>query len=138
MILPDTNRYLMALVVGANIKIKPFNITYPHLLLKLKIVLFQVFLLCIDIVRTPASGTGNMAARSIVSITFIIIYLLIFFGSYFWQCFKGISPIQVGFLCLNCAICSQHFFIQYWLNGPNNFSFLICNKETALDATSSV
>jgi hypothetical protein len=39
-----------------------------------------------------------MAARSIVSITFIIIYLLIFFGSYFWQCFKGISPIQVGFL----------------------------------------
>jgi hypothetical protein len=98
MILPDTNRNLMALVVGANIKIKPFNITYPHLLIKLKIVLFQVFLLCIDIVRTPASGTGNMAARSIVSITFIIIYLLIFFGSYFWQCFKGISPIQVGFL----------------------------------------
>jgi hypothetical protein len=90
----------MALVVDANIKIKPSNITYPHLLLKLKKnVLFQVFLLCIDIVRTPASGTGNMAARSIVSITFIIVYLLIFFGSYFWQCFKGISPIQVGYLC---------------------------------------
>ena len=60
------------------------------------LLLQQIVLLCFNIVRGPGpNSTGVFNARVIVSITFIALYSLIFIGCFFWQAFKGISPIQV-------------------------------------------
>jgi hypothetical protein len=70
--------------------------------------LFQQFgLLCFNMVRGPGTTKDGsiINARAIVSISFIVIYSLIFIGSFFWQQFKGISPIQVIFFI--CSLNSE-------------------------------
>ena len=90
------------------------------------LLLQQIVLLCFNILRGPGTKDGDiMNARVIVSITFIVFYCLIFMGSFFWQAFKGISPIQVGLPLppppqVNFIITIHHFSVNWaWFKIPS-------------------